>query len=74
MGAAGSYLLEGPGMVTCFDIGLEWSHSGTYRTVADNLRIVEELSLDDLHRVLARWPLHGPAATVLAGPYTADSS
>lgn len=57
-----------------FDIGLEWSHSGTYRTVADNLRIVEELSLDDLHRVLARWPLHGPAATVLAGPYTADSS
>ena len=51
-----------------FDIGLEWSHSATYRTVRDNLRIVESLTLDDVHRVLAAWPLTGPAATVLAGP------
>jgi predicted Zn-dependent peptidase len=51
-----------------FDIGLEWSHSATYRTVRDNLRIVESLTLDDVHRVLAAWPLAGPAATVLAGP------
>ncbi|NDC63882.1 MAG: insulinase family protein [Planctomycetia bacterium] len=52
-----------------FDIGLEWAHSGTYRSLADNLRIVEGLSLDDVHRVLADWPLDGPGATVLAGPY-----
>jgi len=51
-----------------FDVGLEWSHCATYRTVRDNLRIVESLTLDDVHRVLAAWPLAGPAATVLAGP------
>jgi hypothetical protein len=42
--------------------------------VADDLRIVENLSLEDIHRVLARWPLHGPSATVLAGPVPADAS
>jgi len=36
--------------------------------VADNLRIVEGLSVGDLERVLARWPLDGPGVTVLAGP------
>lgn len=51
-----------------FSVGLEWAHEGTYRSVAEDLRIVEGLSLDDLHDVLARWPLDGPAATVLAGP------
>jgi predicted Zn-dependent peptidase len=56
-----------------FDIGLEWAHSGTYRSLADNLRIVEGLSLDDVHRVLAEWPLDGPGATVLAGPYGAEA-
>ena len=56
-----------------FDIGLEWAHSGTYRSLADNLRIVEGLSLDDVHRVLAEWPLDGPGATVLAGPYGAET-
>ena len=57
-----------------FDVGLEWAHSGTYRAMADNLRIVEELTTGDLHRVLEKWPLDGSGATVLAGPHGADSS
>jgi hypothetical protein len=48
-------------------VGLEWSHLGCYRSVADNLRIVESLSLDDIRRVLSTWPLDGPAASVIAG-------
>jgi hypothetical protein len=55
-------------------VGLEWAHTGSYRSVADDLRIVERLSLDDVHRVLDRWPPHGPSATVLAGPLAADAS
>ena len=51
-----------------FEVGGEWSHAREYRSVADALRIVEALTLDDLHRVAAEWPLVGPAATVLAGP------
>ncbi|MFM7520024.1 MAG: M16 family metallopeptidase [Planctomycetota bacterium] len=51
-----------------FSVGLEWARSGRYRSVADDLAIVEGMSLDDLHRVMDSWPLHGPAATVLAGP------
>ncbi len=57
-----------------FDVGLEWAHSGTYRSMADNLRIVEGLTIDDLHRVLDRWPLDGAGATVLAGPREGDPS
>ncbi len=54
-----------------FSVGLEWARSGQYRSVADDLTIVEGLSLDDLHRVLSHWPLDGAGATVLAGPGTA---
>ncbi|MFM8282581.1 MAG: M16 family metallopeptidase [Planctomycetaceae bacterium] len=54
-----------------FSVGLEWSRAGVYRSVADDLAIVEGLRLDDLHRVLARWPLDGVAATVMAGPGSA---
>jgi predicted Zn-dependent peptidase len=50
-----------------FDVGLEWSHARTYRSVADALRLVESLSPADLDRVLHEWPLDGPAATVIAG-------
>lgn len=50
-----------------FDVGLEWSHARTYRSVADALRIVESLSPGDIDRVLQEWPLEGPAATVIAG-------
>ena len=54
-----------------FEVGGEWSHLAAYRSVADSLAIVESLTRDDLHRVLATWQLDGPAATVLAGPATA---
>ena len=53
-----------------FEVGLDWSHSRTYRSVAENLRIVESLSLDEVHRILRDWPLDAPAATVIAGPGT----
>jgi predicted Zn-dependent peptidase len=51
-----------------FDVGGEWAHTGRYRTVAETLAIVESLTLDDVQRVLDRWPLDGAACTVLAGP------
>ena len=57
-----------------FHVGLEWAHGGIYRSVADNLRIIEGLSIDDLRRVLDRWPLEGPGVTVLAGPAAAEAS
>jgi predicted Zn-dependent peptidase len=57
-----------------FSVGLEWAHERTYRSVADDLRIVESITLDGLHDVLARWPLDGPAATVFAGPGEASIS
>jgi predicted Zn-dependent peptidase len=51
-----------------FEAGLDWAHTRTHRSVADTLGIVESLSLDDVRRVLAAWPLDTPAATVVAGP------
>ena len=57
-----------------FDVGPEWAHSGSYRSVADDLRTIENLSVGDVRRVLSRWPLHGTAATVLAGPRPQDPS
>ena len=51
-----------------FDIGLDWSHARTYRSVSDHLRLVEGVMLDDVHRVLQAWPLDAPAAAVIAGP------
>ena len=51
-----------------FSVGLEWTHNGSHRSVADDLAIVERLSLDDLERVLHRWPLASAGCTVLAGP------
>jgi len=51
-----------------FEVGGEWAHSGTYRSVADSLAIVDALTRDDLQRVLATWHLAGPAATIIAGP------
>lgn len=66
---AGRVVLEGERpRRRLFHVGLEWAHDGLYRSVADNLRIVEGLSVGDLERVLARWPLDGPGVTVLAGP------
>jgi len=72
---AGRVVLEGERpRRRLFHVGLEWAHGGVYRSVADNLRIVERLALDDLQRVLARWPLLGPGATVLAGPADPEAS
>lgn len=51
-----------------FDIGLDWSHARTYRSVSEHLRLVEGVMLDDVHRVLRAWPLDAPAAAVIAGP------
>ena len=50
-----------------FDLGLEWCHSRTYRSIAETLRRVESLERGDIDRVLHDWPLDGPAATVIAG-------
>jgi len=72
---AGRVVLEGERpRRRLFHVGLEWAHGGVYRSVADNLRIVEDLSVDDLERVLARWPLDGPGVTVLAGPAGTEPS
>lgn len=57
-----------------FGVGLEWAHTGRYRSAADDLAIVEGIGLDDVHRVLADWPLDGPSATVLAGPHAGTSA
>ena len=51
-----------------FEVGLDWSHARTYRSVADQLRLVEHVTLDDVQRVLQAWPLDAPAAAVIAGP------
>lgn len=57
-----------------FTVGLDWAHERTYRSVAEDLRIIESITLEGLHDVMARWPLHGPAATVFAGPGTTASN
>ena len=51
-----------------FEVGLDWSHARTYRSVAEQLRLVEHVTLDDVQRVLQAWPLDAPAAAVIAGP------
>jgi len=51
-----------------FDVGLEWIHNRRYRSVADTLADVESVTLDDIHKVLADWPLDSPSVTVMAGP------
>jgi predicted Zn-dependent peptidase len=51
-----------------FDVGLEWSHRRRYRPIAQSLADVDAITLDDVHRILAAWPLDAPAATVIAGP------
>lgn len=57
-----------------FSIGVEWAHKGSYRSVSDDLQIVESIKLEDIRRVLDCWPLDGPSTTVLAGPYAAATS
>jgi len=72
---AGRVVLEGERpRRRLFHVGLEWAHGSLYRSVSNNLQIVENLSIADLERVLARWPLAGPGVTVLAGPAGAEAS
>ncbi|MFM7042521.1 MAG: hypothetical protein ACKO35_10095, partial [Planctomycetaceae bacterium] len=51
-----------------FEVGGEWAHARTYRTVAETLGIVESLTRNDVQRVLERWRLDESASIVLAGP------
>jgi predicted Zn-dependent peptidase len=51
-----------------FDVGLEWSHRRRYLSVAEALADMEAITLDDIHRILATWPLDAPSSTVIAGP------
>jgi predicted Zn-dependent peptidase len=50
-----------------FTIGANWTQRREYRSVKDDLDAVEALTLDDLHNVLARWPL-SQSTTVAIGP------
>lgn len=51
-----------------FGVGLEWAHARRYRSVGDDLAVVENLTGEDLDRLAERWPLSGSHVTVLAGP------
>ncbi len=50
-----------------FTVGANWTQRREYRSVKDDLDAVEALMLDDLHAVLARWPL-SQSTTVAIGP------
>lgn len=50
-----------------FTIGANWTQRREYRSVKDDLDAVEALTLDDLRRVLKRWPLTH-STTVAIGP------
>jgi predicted Zn-dependent peptidase len=50
-----------------FVVGTDWVHRGRYRSVSDDLEAVAALNLDDIHAVLARFPLT-QATTVVVGP------
>ena len=55
-----------------FSLGLEWSHLGRYRSVSDDLKTLDTISREDLHRILCEWRLAESSATVLAGPLKRD--
>lgn len=50
-----------------FNVGGNWMQRREYRSVADDLQTVDEVTLEDLHRVLAEFPLTG-GTTVTIGP------
>ena len=53
-------------VVVDLPVVVDWVSADT--AGCDNLRIVEQITLDDVHRVLETWPLDAPAAAVVAGP------
>ncbi len=50
-----------------FNVGGNWLQRREYRSVADDLAIVDAITLDDIHAVLAKYPL-SRASTVTIGP------
>lgn len=50
-----------------FSLGGNWMQRSEYRSVADDLRVIDEVKLDDVHRVLQEYPLTRHT-TVTIGP------
>ncbi|MDO5553798.1 MAG: pitrilysin family protein [Planctomycetia bacterium] len=50
-----------------FGVGAEWLHLRRYYTIADDVQIVNSLSLDQIHAVLAKYPLT-ESLTMAVGP------
>jgi predicted Zn-dependent peptidase len=50
-----------------FNVGGNWMQRSEYRSVADDLQAIEQVTLDDIHRVLADFPLT-TGTTVTIGP------
>ncbi len=50
-----------------FNVGGNWMQRSEYRSVADDLLAVDQVTLDDIHRVLKAYPLT-TSTTVTIGP------
>jgi predicted Zn-dependent peptidase len=50
-----------------FNVGGNWMQRREYRSVADDLATIDAVTLDDIHAVLAKYPL-SKASTVTIGP------
>ncbi|MGI9427712.1 MAG: M16 family metallopeptidase [Bythopirellula sp.] len=50
-----------------FNVGGNWMQRSEYRSVANDLQAIEDVTLDDIHRVLADFPLT-TGTTVTIGP------
>jgi len=50
-----------------FNLGGNWLQRNEYRSVADDLEAIDSVTLDDIHEVLADFPLHN-CTTVAIGP------
>lgn len=53
-----------------FNVGGNWLLRNEYRSVADDLRAIDAVTLDEVHRVLAAYPLT-TATTIAIGPVEA---
>jgi predicted Zn-dependent peptidase len=52
-----------------FNVGGNWLQRREYRSIADDLAVIDAVTLDDVHAVLARYPL-ARVSTVTVGPLT----
>jgi hypothetical protein len=48
-------------------LGGNWVYRQEYRSVADDLKVLKEMTLDDIHNLLEVYPL-GQLTTVTIGP------